>query len=129
MLIDPHLFKPCCRNKQRQQQQQKQQQQEEEEDEEDEEDEEEEVEVEEGRVGVEKPQLEEEAKETPTGEENAELCVTVTTPPVGSGEGGWWSPPSPSPPSGSVSEEISGRVFYFSFYLEWFYCDFFLSSS
>uniref|UniRef100_A0A1A7WS45 Transcription initiation factor TFIID subunit n=2 Tax=Iconisemion striatum TaxID=60296 RepID=A0A1A7WS45_9TELE len=66
-----------------------------EEEEEDEEDEEEEVEVDEGQVGVEKPQLEEEMKETPTGEENAEpaeLCVTVTTPPVRSGvveEGGW----------------------------------------
>ncbi|XP_015820220.3 SIN3-HDAC complex-associated factor [Nothobranchius furzeri] len=90
VLIDPHLFKPCCRNKQRQQQQQ-----EEEEEEEEEEDEEEEVEVDESQVGVEKPQLEEEVKEMPTGEENAEpaeLCVTVTTPPVRSmvvEEGSW----------------------------------------
>uniref|UniRef100_A0A3B3YEA6 SIN3-HDAC complex associated factor n=2 Tax=Poecilia mexicana TaxID=48701 RepID=A0A3B3YEA6_9TELE len=84
VLIDPHLFKPCCRNKQRQQQQQ---QQEEEEDEEEEE-EEEEVEVEEGQVGVDKSHVEEEVvKEMPTGEENAEpaeLCVTA--PPARSGE-------------------------------------------
>ncbi|CAG5958172.1 unnamed protein product [Menidia menidia] len=94
VLIDPHLFKPCCRKKQREQQQQ-QQQEEEEEEEEDEDDGEEEVEVEEGQVGVEKPQTEGEVKETPTCEENAEpakLCVAVTTPPAMSGEvveGGW----------------------------------------
>ncbi|XP_072241727.1 SIN3-HDAC complex-associated factor [Leuresthes tenuis] len=85
VLIDPHLFKPCCRKKQREQQQQ----QEEEEEEEEEDEEEEEVEVEEGQVGVEKPQTEGEVKETPMCEENAEpakLCVTVTTPPARSGE-------------------------------------------
>lgn len=69
VLIDPHLFKPCCRNKQQQQQQQ-------EEEEEDEEEEEEEVEVEESHVGVDvsgqKSQMEEEVKETPACEENAE---------------------------------------------------------
>lgn len=88
VLIDPHLFKPCCRNKQRQQQQQQEEEEEEEEDEEDEE--EEEVEVEEGQVGVDvsvqKSLTEEEVKETPTTcEENAEpaqLCVTMTTPPT-----------------------------------------------
>ncbi|XP_075945046.1 SIN3-HDAC complex-associated factor isoform X2 [Anarhichas minor] len=79
VLIDPHLFKPCCRNKQRQQRQQE----EEEEEEEEEEDEEEEVEIEEGQVGVDvsgnKSQMEEEVKETPSCEENAgQLCVTVT---------------------------------------------------
>lgn len=97
VLIDPHLFKPCCRNKQRQQQQQ-----EEEEEEEEEEDEEEEVEVEEGQVGVDvvsrqKSQTEEEVKEMPTCEENeresAQLCVTMTTPPSRSSvlvvEEGW----------------------------------------
>ncbi|XP_073328357.1 SIN3-HDAC complex-associated factor-like [Pagrus major] len=93
VLIDPHLFKPCCRKKQRQQQQ------EEEEEEEDEEDEEEEVEVEEGPVSVDvsgqKIQTEEEVKETPMCEGNAEpaqLCVTMTTPPTRSGvvvEEGW----------------------------------------
>lgn len=93
VLIDPHLFKPCCRKKQRQQQQ------EEEEEEEDEEDEEEEVEVEEGPVGVDvsgqKIQTEEEVKETPMCEANAEpaqLCVTMTTPPTRSGvvvDEGW----------------------------------------
>lgn len=84
VLIDPHLFKPCCRNKQRQQQQH-----EEEEEDEEEEDEEEEVEVEEGQVGADvsgqKSQTEEEVKETPTCEENAEpaqLCVTASTPPT-----------------------------------------------
>lgn len=83
VLIDPHLFKPCCRNKQRQQQQQQQQGEAEEEEEEDEEDEEEEVEVELGRVDVEKSQTEEEVKEMPVCEENAEpvqLCVAMTTP-------------------------------------------------
>ncbi|XP_045892811.1 SIN3-HDAC complex-associated factor-like [Micropterus dolomieu] len=81
VLIDPHLFKPCCRNKQRQQQQQ-------EEEEEEEEEEEDEVEVEEGQVGVDvsgqKSQTEEEVKETPTCEK--------TTPPLRSGvvvEEGW----------------------------------------
>lgn len=85
VLIDPHLFKPCCRNKQRQQ---VEQQQEEEEDEEDE-DEEEDVEVEEGQVGAgvsgQKSQMEEEVKEAATCEENAvapQLCVTMTTPPT-----------------------------------------------
>ncbi|KAK5928201.1 hypothetical protein CgunFtcFv8_013281 [Champsocephalus gunnari] len=78
VLIDPHLFKPCCRNKQRQQQQQQQ----EEEEEEEEEDEEEEVEIEEGQVDVSghESQTEEEVKETPRCEEAAEpaqLCVTV----------------------------------------------------
>ncbi len=94
VLIDPHLFKPCCRNKQRQQQQQ-----EEEEEEEEEEDDEEEVEVEEAQVGVDvsgqKSQAEEEVNEAPASEGNAEplqLCVTVTTPPARSGvavEEGW----------------------------------------
>lgn len=97
VLIDPHLFKPCCRNKQRQQQQQ--QQQHEEEDDEEEEDEEEEVEVEEGQVSVEVSRMnsltEEEVKETPTCVQNAEpaqLCVTVTTTPTRSAvvaEEGW----------------------------------------
>uniref|UniRef100_A0A3P9JBF4 SIN3-HDAC complex associated factor n=1 Tax=Oryzias latipes TaxID=8090 RepID=A0A3P9JBF4_ORYLA len=85
VLIDPHLFKPCCRNKQRQ----KTQQQEEEEDEEEEEEEEEEVEVEEGQVGVEKSQTEEEVKETPASEKNAEaaeLCVTAAAPQARGGE-------------------------------------------
>uniref|UniRef100_A0A3P8S3W9 SIN3-HDAC complex associated factor n=1 Tax=Amphiprion percula TaxID=161767 RepID=A0A3P8S3W9_AMPPE len=78
VLIDPHLFKPCCRNKQRQQQQRL----EEEEEEDEEEDEEEEVEVEDGQVGVEKSQMEVEVKELPAREGNAEpaqLCVTMTT--------------------------------------------------
>ncbi|XP_030587953.1 SIN3-HDAC complex-associated factor [Archocentrus centrarchus] len=94
VLIDPHLFKPCCRNKQQQeQQQQQQQQQEEEEEDEDEEDEEEEVEAEEGRVGVAKSQTGEEVKEMATCEESAEpaqLCVA--SPPVRSEvvmEEGW----------------------------------------
>lgn len=87
VLIDPHLFKPCCRNKQRQQQQQ------EEEEEEEEDDEDEEEEVEEGQV--EKSQMEKEVKEIPMCEENAEpaqLCVAVTTPPTRSEvvmEEGW----------------------------------------
>lgn len=93
VLIDPHLFKPCCRNKQRQQQQH------EEEEDEEEEDEEEEVEVEEGQVSVEVSRMdsltEEEVKEAPTCVQNAEpaqLCVTVTTPSGRSGvvaEEGW----------------------------------------
>ncbi|KAF3854681.1 hypothetical protein F7725_022736 [Dissostichus mawsoni] len=79
VLIDPHLFKPCCPaaaaaaaaaggG----------------EEEEEEEDEEEEVEIEEGQVGVDvsghESQTEEEVKETPRCEEAAEpaqLCVTV----------------------------------------------------
>ncbi|XP_056137959.1 SIN3-HDAC complex-associated factor-like [Lampris incognitus] len=89
VLIDPHLFKPCCRKQQRQQQQQ----QEEEGYEEEEEEEEEEVEVEEGQVGEEvqieeasgkKFQIEQGVKETPTGEgssaEAPQLHVTMTTP-------------------------------------------------
>lgn len=97
VLIDPHLFKPCCRNKQRQQQQQ--QQQHEDEEDEEEEDEEEEVEVEEGQVGMEVSRMnsptEVEVKEAPTCAQNAEpaqLCVTVTTPSTRSGvvaEEGW----------------------------------------
>lgn len=72
VLIDPHLFKPCCRKKQRQQQQQQQQREEEEEEEEDEDEEdEEEVEVEEA-VGVaeQKSQTEEDGKETTACQEN-----------------------------------------------------------
>lgn len=90
VLIDPHLFKPCCRNKQRQQQQQ-----EEEEDEDEDDEEEEEVEVEDGQVGVEKSQTEVEVKEMPALEGNAEpaqLCVTMTTAPTRSEavtEEGW----------------------------------------
>ena len=94
VLIDPHLFKPCCRNKQRQQQQQ-----EEEEEEEEDDDEEEEVEVEEGQVGVDVSgqnlQAEEEVKETQACEENpepAQLCVTMTALPTRSGvvvDEGW----------------------------------------
>lgn len=83
VLIDPHLFKPCCRKKQRQQEQQQ------EDEEENEEDEEEEVEVEDGQMGVEKAQMEEEVKEMPQCEENAEpakLCITVTSPPAKSEE-------------------------------------------
>lgn len=82
VLIDPHLFKPCCRKKRQQQQQ------DEEEEDEEEEDEEEEVEVEEGQPGVgiggQKSQTDEEVK-MGTCEENAEsaqLCVSVTTPPT-----------------------------------------------
>lgn len=95
VLIDPHLFKPCCRKKQRQQQQPE----EEEEEEEEEEDVEEEVEVEEGQVGADvsgqKSQMEEEVKEMPTCQENAEpaeLCHSTTAPPTRSGvvvEEGW----------------------------------------
>uniref|UniRef100_A0A3P9CUK7 SIN3-HDAC complex associated factor n=1 Tax=Maylandia zebra TaxID=106582 RepID=A0A3P9CUK7_9CICH len=92
VLIDPHLFKPCCRNKRQQQQQQKQQQQQEEEEEE-EEDEEEEVEAEEGRVCVEKSQMGEEVKEMATCGESAESAqLHVASPPVRSevvGEEGW----------------------------------------
>lgn len=71
VLIDPHLFKPCCRNKRQQQQQQQKQQQQQEEEEEEEEDEEEEVEAEEGRVCVEKSQMGEEVKEMATCGESA----------------------------------------------------------
>lgn len=87
VLIDPHLFKPCCRNKQRQQQQQQEDEEDEEEDEEEEE-EGEEVEVEEGQVGVDKSHVVEEVvKETPTGEENAEAAkLCVTAPPARSRE-------------------------------------------
>lgn len=97
VLIDPHLFKPCCRNKQRQQQQQQHREEEEEEDEE--EDEEEEVEVEEGQVGMDvsgqKSQAEEEVKEISACQENAEpseLCDTTTAALTRSGvvvEEGW----------------------------------------
>lgn len=94
VLIDPHLFKPCCRNKRQQQQQQQQkQQQQQEEEEEEEEDEEEEVEAEEGRVCVEKSQMGEEVKEIATCGESAESAqLHVASPPVRSevvGEEGW----------------------------------------
>lgn len=116
MLIDPHLFKPCCRSKQRQQQQQEQQQEQqqqqqqpEEEDEEDEEDEdeedeeEEEVEVEEGRAGVDvggqKSFTEEKVKVPPPAfpedTESVKLRQSLSPPPPTCGalvaEQGWWS--------------------------------------
>lgn len=67
VLIDPHLFKPCCRKKRQQQQQQE----EEEEDEEDDDDDEEEAQVS-MDVSVQKSQTKEEVKETPACEQNAE---------------------------------------------------------
>ncbi|XP_077424136.1 SIN3-HDAC complex-associated factor [Vanacampus margaritifer] len=82
VLIDPHLFKPCCRKKQ-------QHEDEEEEEEDDDDVEDEEVEVEGGQVGdvlvsrAASPSKEEQqAKETMT---TAQLCVTLVT----TSEGGW----------------------------------------
>ncbi|KAM9815609.1 SIN3-HDAC complex-associated factor [Syngnathus typhle] len=91
VLIDPHLFKPCCRKKQQQQQQLRQ---EDEDEEDDDEVEEEEVEVEAGDVPVNRvtSTSEEEQQATETTMTKAEvapaaaqLCVTMVT----TSEGSW----------------------------------------
>ncbi|XP_019743915.1 SIN3-HDAC complex-associated factor [Hippocampus comes] len=93
VLIDPHLFKPCCRKKQQQQQQRQEEEDEEEEEDDDDDVEEEEVEVEGGLEGgvpvsrVTSPSEEEQqVKETAAAAVAADqLRVTVVT----TSEEGW----------------------------------------